>query len=314
MAEHETKYVQFPLFLIQGIFADKNTVIDKILDYGIYGYSKRFKYTLNNVARQLIYDHYNDKLGTALKKSIKALNSDIIGFNDDYRGFDTNGKVFEPTDEIAELLAAFEANDSFKKMTIEHYQMHLALQSLGVSANSEHILKQGKQIEVEIPANEPMPMLSTNLLFDYLKNEKNEFEIAQLLAYMAIRSIIGKSQYGKTNKQHIVARMFGFSSIKAMPSELTPAIKQLVCKYNLRYHIDKLLQQLELNWHVETYSNYMRGLYVGIGISKEMLAIAAETKKQKNKMAKLRNDKAEARNKALRMIEQHLNKGEQLNK
>ena len=31
-----------------------------------------------------------------------------------------------------------------------------------------------------------------------------------------------------------------------------------------RYHIDKVLQQLELNWNVLTYSTNIRGMYVAM--------------------------------------------------
>ena len=84
----------------------------------------------------------------------------------------------------------------------------------------------------------------------------------------------------------------------------------MLAKYGLRYHIDKVIQELELNWHVSTYSHYMRGIYVGIGISKDILALAGESKKQKIKIAHLKKEKKEAREKALKMIEQHLNKEE----
>jgi hypothetical protein len=315
MEENETKYIQFPLFLIRGIFTDKKAVINKILDYGIYRYSSRFDYTLYNVARQLIYDHYNDKLAMELKKCIKALNSDIIGRNDDYRGFDAEGQ-FTPMDEISELCTALndKHNFNFERLAIEHYQMHLALKSLGITASSEYILKQGKQIEKEIPAKEPMPMLSVKLLFEFRDNEKSEFDIAQLLAYMAIRSILGTKPYGRTNFKLITARMFGYSSHKAIPDKLNPAIKDLICKYSNRYHRDKILQQLKSNWHVVTYSRNMRGLYVGIGVSIDTLAIAGEKRKQKFKNELLKNAEIEAQQRAVQFLKQHLNKAAQLNK
>jgi hypothetical protein len=315
MEENETKYIQFPLFLIRGIFTDKKAVINKILDYGIYRYSSRFDCTLYNVARQLIYDHYNDKLAMELKKCIKALNSDIIGRNDDYRGFDAEGQ-FTPMDEISELCTALndKHNFNFERLAIEHYQMHLALKSLGITASSEYILKQGKQIEKEIPAKEPMPMLSVKLLFEFRDNEKSEFDIAQLLAYMAIRSILGTKPYVKTNTKHITARMFGYSSHKAKPDELNPAIKDLISKYNSRHHMSKLLLQLKLNWHVVIYSRHTRGLYVGINVSLDTLAMAAEKKKQKFKIELLKKAEIEAQQKAQNFLKQHLNIGRQLNK
>ena len=284
------------------------------MDYGIYRYSNLFSYALNDVARQLIYDHYNDKLGDALKKCIEDLNSDIIGCNDDYRGFSTTGQ-FEVDEEIEELLKCFNSDENFTLKAIEHYQMHLALKSFGIkNVNIEQTLAIGKQVEMEIPEKEPMPMLSVNLLIDYLRDEKSEFEIAQLLAYMAIRSILGKKPYGRTNVKLVAARMFGYSSHKAIPAELNPAIKALMIKYTKRYQMGKLLLQLKLSWHVVTYSRNMRGLYVGIGISLVTLAMAGEKRKQKFKIEQLKKAEIEAQQKAQNFLNQHLNKGGQLNK
>ena len=151
-------------------------------------------------------------------------------------------------------------------------------------------------------------------LIDYFKNEKSEFDIALLLAYMAIRSILGKKQYVKTNTKHITARMFGYSSHKAIPDELTPAIKELIQKYSSRHHMSKLLMQLKLNWHVVIYSRNTRGLYVGIGVSLDTLAMAGEKRKQKFKIELLKKAEKEAQQKALHFLKQHLNKGGQLNK
>jgi len=182
------------------------------------------------------------------------------------------------------------------------------------SGNFKRIEDIAKDIERLIEAGEPMPMVKAKHLWDFREGEKTESDKAQLAAYIAIGSIVGKRPYAKTNKQHIVSRMFGFSSHKAIPNKLQPTIKGLLCKYSLRYHIDKLIQELELNWHVCTYSHHMRGIYVGIGVNKDTLALAGESKKKKIKIAQLKKGKSEAREKALKMIEQHLNKGEQLNK
>ncbi|MBK6952308.1 MAG: hypothetical protein IPH24_09750 [Crocinitomicaceae bacterium] len=108
----------------------------------------------------------------------------------------------------------------------------------------------------------------------------------------------------------MVSRMFGYTSHKHLPSRLSPLIEVLFKKYSNRYHIDKVLQQLELNWNVITYSNNIRGMYVAMEhkISIEALALAAETKKQKNRIIELKNAKALAKQKAL----QQLNKAPQL--
>ena len=309
----EPKYLQFPLFLWRDIFSKREEVINKIFCFGVYWHSKRFGYSLPDVARQAIYGLYNNNLGFKLRKCITALKSDIIGCNEDYRGFTAEGQ-FDPADEIEELLTAFEMDDNLKAMAVEHYQMHMAFESLAMNGDIEHNLKIGKQIESEMSEIEPKPMLSKALLFEFRDNQKSESDVAQLAAYMAIRSIMGKRQFAKTNKQLIVARMFGFSSHKAIPEQLKPAIKDLMIKYSNRYHIDKLLQQLELKWHVVTYSHHMRGLYVGINIDLDTLALVAEVKKQKHQIEVLKNAKSQARTKALELIQPQLNKGEQLNK
>ncbi len=291
----EARYIQFPLFLIRGAFENREAVFSKLLKYGIYRRSTLFKNcAFYDVGRQLIYDLYNDNLGTKLKNCITALNSDIIGCDEDYRGF--IGGEFNPTDEISELLAALRENSNFKMLAIEHYQMHLAFNSLNIKGNIENNLKVGKEIQRRIPEKEPMPMLSTKLVFDYRDNDKSEFEIAQLLAYMAIKSILGERPYFKTNKKLILSRMFGFANHSKTVGYETELFK----KYATRYHIDRVLRELELSWHVKTYSDHMRGFFVSVGekVCLNTLASVAEDSKRKNRIADLKKKKAEAKKRA----------------
>lgn len=297
------KYVQFPLYLWRDIFSRKVEVINKIFCFGVYWHSKRFDYSLPNVARQIIYDLYNNKLGVKLKKCITALKSDVIGCNEDYRGFDNNGRQFEPTDEMEELLQAFEMDDNLKAMAVEHYQMHMAFESLEMNGDIEHNLKIGKQIESEKPKNEPMPMLSKALLFEFRDKEKSEFELAQFAAHMAIHSIIGKKPFATTNKLHIVARMFGYSSHKAISEQLNPAVKERLIKYSNRYHMGKLLQELEFNWHVVIYGKHTHCLYVSTKMSRDMLVLTAEARKKKRKIAKLKGEKFVAEVRAKKILD-----------
>ncbi len=311
MKKEDEKYVQFPLFLIREMFIDKKEAIEKIFNYGIYNYSTKYHYQKREVAKQLIYDNYRGNLSTILEFQIKALESDIIGI-DECAVFDNKGE-YDPSFELFELERIFSVNDELYKNAVEHYQMHMAFKSLGITGNIEQTIKSAKEIERQLPEHEPMPMISKTHLFNFRDNVKSEIEIAQFVAYIALRSIIGgKRQYAKTNKLHIVSRMFGYASHKHLPKKLTPAIKELLKKYSHRYHIDKVLQHLELNWNVLTYSNNIRGMYVAMEnkISIDALALAAETKKQKNRINELKNAKAKAKEKAL----QQLNKGQQLNK
>lgn len=308
--DSKTKYLQFPLFLLRDVFINKHDAFEKIIKYGIYHYSKKFHYSIDDVARQLVYDLYKDELSSNIVKQINSLQSDIIGCNEDYKGFDIKGQ-FAPDDEIEELKRAFLQYPKLKEDAIEHYQMHLSYKSLGITGSIEQTLRVAKEIKQQMPEHEPMPMVNKDLLFRFRDNEKSEFELAQFLCYIAVKSILGTKVSAKTNKQHIVSRMFGYSSIKHVPSKMNKQITELFKKYSTRYHIDKLIQALELEtWNVITYSHNMRGMYIAMAnkITIDELALTGERKKQKFKIAELKNKKCEATKKAL----QQLNKGQPL--
>jgi hypothetical protein len=137
----------------------------------------------------------------------------------------------------------------------------------------------------------PMTSISCDILFDYYKNKKTEFQVASLLGFAAVRSILQKKAHCKTNKGHIHARMFGYASVKHMPATLS----ELQKKYAKRWHMDKVLRELEHNWGLKTFSNHSRGLYIGFDkVDYETLATLNEEKKLKTKEAKLRQIKAGA--------------------
>ena len=309
MEQSNERYLQFPLFLLNEIFTDKEAAINDILKYGIYNYSTKFEVKPYEVAKQLIYDLYRGELSKDLKRQINALKSDVIGCNEDYNGFNADG-TFEPTDEIEVLLEKFADDIQFYKNATEHYRLHLAYQSLGISGNKEQCAKVAKDIRKRIPKAEPMPMINPKFLFEFRDKDKTEYDLIQLVGFIAVKSILGVKKYAKTNKAHIVCRMLGYSSVKHIPDTLTANIKDLLHKYSQRYHIDKLILQLELNWNVLTYSNNLRGMYVAISnkTTIEQLALIAETQKQKHKVEALKRAKNEAKEKAL----QQLNKGQQL--
>ena len=306
----DERYLQFPLFLLRDLFTDKQEAINQMLSYGIYKYSTKLQYESEAVARQIIYDNYRGNISYNIKKFISDSNCECIGKDVDYNGFAGSG--FDPLDEIWELEELFESNPIFYNEAKVHYQMHEALKSLGIKGNINSNFERAKEIEKKVQKNEPMPMISKSHLFNYRDNEKSEFDLAQFSAYIAIRSILGVKPYCKTNKKHIVSRMFGYASHKHLPNKMNKVNKDLLNKYSNRYHIDKVLQALELNWNVITYSRNMRGLYVAIGnkITIENLVMTAETNKRKTQIKELKNKKQAAYELAL----QQLNKGQQLKK
>jgi len=300
--DSKERYLQFPLFLLRDFISNKEKTINRIFDFGIFLYSTKFSYQVEEVAKQLIYDHYNKKLPIALQRKIESIGSEIIGLSRE-TAFTSDG-TFQPFDEIQELLEVFDTDEQFLKNAIEYYQVHLAFQSLGITGNIETTIKGGKEILKMVQPAEPLPMVNKKLLFDFRDNEKSEFDLIQFLAFIAIKSILGKRTCVKTNKMHIICRMFGYSSCKHLPEKMPSNVKELFSKYSHRYHIDRVIQSLELNWNVLTYSSNLRGMYVAMGdkINLENLVLIAETKKQKNRIENLKMKKIAAKTKALQQL------------
>ena len=102
------KYLQFPLFLIQGLFTDKKKTINDIINYGIYRFAKQMKYDLSDVAKQLMYGYFRGGLTNDAKKAIqKYVNAEMIEIDEDYNGFSFEN--FNPETSIEQILKIFES-------------------------------------------------------------------------------------------------------------------------------------------------------------------------------------------------------------
>jgi len=252
-----------------------------------------------------VYYRQTSDLPNDLHKHIQNyIDAGQIDLDYDYNGF--NGNEFNPVQEIECILKLFNTDKDFKTKSIELYQIKIATSFLGFKPNYENTLKKGKKIDSAIFDKEVMPMVNKNLLFDFRDNNKTEFDLIQFASFIAIRSIIGTKHYCFTNKKMIIARMFGYKSLKDLPEKLPSIIEQLQCKYSKRHHFDKLVQSLEMNnWNVMFYSNHMRGYWVGIRSAnfKEVdIALIGETKKLKNKIDAHKKFKSDAKNEALKII------------
>lgn len=147
-----------------------------------------------------------------------------------------------------------------------------------------------KQFLNRIPDKYPTIGIEKDMLFDYYKNDKSDFDIICLSAFLGIRSILGKKPYDKTNKSLIHARMFGYNTAKELPVELTP----LQEKYKIRWHMDKLLEELQINWHLKVLWNHNRGFYLSFDLSFDEMAAIIEKDKQIFKIQQLKELKKKA--------------------
>jgi hypothetical protein len=121
--------------------------------------------------------------------------------------------------------------------------------------------------------------IKRDLLFEYFKNDKSEFEIAVFLGYVALKSIIGKKPYIKITNDYLLARMCGYSSIVELEKDYSPER----CKYSTRYHLDKVKTKLESDFGLKLYGQKTRGFYVTFKLSLLDLVYHAELKRESRK-------------------------------
>jgi hypothetical protein len=152
--------------------------------------------------------------------------------------------------------------------------------------------------------------INATILWDYNDNPKTERQIAQLCAFCATKSIIGKAAYKRTNKKLIVARMFGYSTFadfeKDAPaltarniSKEARTIREVAAerrrKYCDRYHIDKILTDLECDWGLKRYADHIRGMYISYESDLATLAQVCEDSKRSVKVDALKEAKRQAK-------------------
>ncbi|MEI8274213.1 MAG: hypothetical protein WCG08_16490 [Paludibacter sp.] len=296
------RYFQFPLFLLRELMIDKNKALNDIIRYGLYSFAEKINPDLNEVIRQLMYCYYRNRadLPNDLIDLIESyIDTEKLLTDEDYNGF--NGTEFNPEFETEQLTEIFQSDSEFEAMAIEFYKIRQAYSFMSITGNYQNCLSVGRQIQANIQKGEPMPMINKSQLFEYRDEDKTEFELMQFAVNIAIRSIIGEKTHSKTNKEMILCRAFGYKTKNHLP-ETMPHIFR---KYLNRYHIDKVLQKIEIgNWNLIFYANNMRGMYIGFKskISLEKLIEIAEMKREKKKLEDLKQAKKIAQEKVLKKI------------
>lgn len=178
------------------------------------------------------------------------------------------------------IVAYAEGLNGSKKERLDYTKEHFGV-TIG---NAERTYQNGLSL---LNHKHPMPFvgISIELWFDFYKNidDKNEYQIALLAAHQSIKSILGKKTAIKTNKQMILARMFGYAS----PKEASEPC-ELMQKYSQRYWMDKILTELELNWNLKTFSNHLRGMYLSYDLDYLELVKISEASKRNTKIQKLK--------------------------
>lgn len=156
-------------------------------------------------------------------------------------------------------------------------------------------LIEGEMLHKAIKNNAPKTSISKDMIFDFYKNKKSEFEIVCFLAFASLKSIIQKQVYKKITNEYLLNRMSGNSKSGA-------PINPLLKKYSNRYQLDKIKTELQLNWGLKYYAVKTRGFYVSFTMPLNELAVIAERKNRSYKLKLLKEKIKEASRQAKEQV------------
>lgn len=208
----DTKYFNFPVQILKGIFEDKQKVLQSLLFYALYSHSLKLEED----------NYYNNSEFNKFLASAKWFNVTGLG------------------------------------------QAHFTT---------------AKKLYNSIPANSPKTGLNISIFWDYFKNDKTDFDIACLTAFLAIKSILGTKPYCKTDNAYLWARMSGNSTAMKEYSELSGMVR----RYANEYQTVKIKNALREGWGLVTYSRYTRGFFVSFTLDLKALITQAETRRKSTK-------------------------------
>lgn len=171
-----------------------------------------------------------------------------------------------------------------------------AVDSLGIKyANIKKSIKDGKILYDSIDEKSPKTSVNEEMIFDFYKNKKSEFEVVCFLAFSALKSIIQKQQCKRITNEYLLSRMSG-------NSKTGEDIHPLLRRYTSRYQLNKVKIELQLNWGLKYYAVKTRGFYASFTMPIKALALIAVRNNKKYKLKKLEDEIKEATMKAIEQV------------
>lgn len=173
------------------------------------------------------------------------------------------------------------------------------LDGFGIIYNNVNVaLKGGKMLYQQYGSDGyPWTGISNDLYWTFCHKDRSDFDKATLLAFLAIKSLIGQKPYYKvTNQSVIFKRMAGYKESEKfnIPKEIK--------KFTTRSRFDRIKLELKENWNVVIYANHVRGMYISITLSLEELAMQAEKNKLRTRQKAQIRAAEEARRKAVETL------------
>ena len=156
--------------------------------------------------------------------------------------------------------------------------------------NVDFAYNSGEDLWNSLPFGLPMVGINVAKLFEFLKENKSDFDLVCFLAYHALRSIIQQKAYCKIDNLYLLSRMDGKAKKVSSSCELSQKIK----KYHNEYQMVKIKRALSLTWGLSTYSRYTRGFYVSFQLPLEDLILYAEKQRKSYRVQQMKEENLNA--------------------
>jgi hypothetical protein len=262
------KYINFPISILRkGLIDKKIEVFDDIITAGRGKYAENVEVDQCELIALLIkaYFYQNDSVLFRLPPELKSK---------------LNKMELQPNEAQYQIGNALKTDKRFEKISSEYFRFFTAATVLGIYGDPEINIRKYKDIKINLKEREPFAGISKNKIFEFRDSEKTEFELVVFAAYLGIRSILGQKEFVRTNREMIKARMLGFCN-HAMLKENENEIPFHILKYTKRYHYERILEELELNWHLKIITQLRKGTFVGKGemTYEELFSIAERSLK-----------------------------------
>lgn len=172
--------------------------------------------------------------------------------------------------------------------------------------NPEKDLEKGKQLFEEY-GNCPLVSVNKEIMFQFYKDKKSDFEKLTFATYCGLRSILGNRNSAKTNNYLLIARLLGFNKIEDFENSRYESmwfVSFLSTKNKLRYHLTEkvILNEICLNWGLKYYGERTRGFYFSFKVSQQDLVYYAEKNKKSYKLSIMNADRKKAKLEALKRL------------
>lgn len=143
--------------------------------------------------------------------------------------------------------------------------------------NAEDVYEKGEDLYLMFNSKSPKAGIRIEVWNQYYEVQKTDFELACLLGFFAMKSIIGPNKFCKTNNLFWMSRMNGNVKTVSNVDELSPQIRF----YFKRYQRDKIIRELQDNWGLKYYGTHMRGFYASFDLAKDELVFRALKRRKK---------------------------------